>query len=165
MAGNGSPLFALTWKAWSMPAGLPICALRASARRTSGNDYIGWPTPTAADERTRTHDYKRGLLSVWGAADLASWATPTARDYRSNSATEEYHAKRAEHTRGKALNEQAHQLPTHQARLTASGEMLTGLPAGMENGGQLNPAHSRWLMGYPAEWDDCAPTETRSRRK
>ena len=51
------------------------------------------------------------------------------------------------------------------ARITADGTLLTGCSAGMESGGQLNPAHSRWLQGFPPEWDACAVTATRSSRR
>ena len=46
---NGSPEYALTWKTWDMPAGLSICALRPSKRRTGGHGFTGWPTPTAEE--------------------------------------------------------------------------------------------------------------------
>ena len=54
MEGNGSPLYALTWSQWDMPAGSQICRQRASARRTSGNGYGGWPTATTQDTRHST---------------------------------------------------------------------------------------------------------------
>ncbi len=45
LAGNGSPEYSLTWKEWAISGQEPICALRASAHRTSGKGCGGWPTP------------------------------------------------------------------------------------------------------------------------
>jgi len=50
------------------------------------------------------------------------------------------------------------------ARLTANGELLTGCSAEMESGGQLNPAHSRWLMGFPEAWCKAAILSFRQRK-
>jgi hypothetical protein len=96
-AGLGSPLYALTWKPWDMPSGPPICALRASARRTSGSDSggeaSGWPTPSASGfeakdlerlEQRRAECAEKhgnngfGLTLGQAAPLLAGWATPTA---------------------------------------------------------------------------------------
>jgi len=47
LGANGSNIYALTWKDWATKSGPPICALRASVRRTSDSDSIGWQTPRA----------------------------------------------------------------------------------------------------------------------
>ena len=44
-----------------------------------------------------------------------------------------------------------------QVRLMDSGAMPSGSLAVTGSGVQLNPAYSRWLMGYPAAWDECSP--------
>ncbi len=80
MGANGSQEYALIWKHWDMPAGLPICALRASARRTSGKDYIGWPTPTTQDNAQVAGQYATNGTTLAGAARLLGWPTPNATD-------------------------------------------------------------------------------------
>ena len=51
MAVSGSLLFALTWRDVDMPSGVPICQLRASARRTSGSGFGAWALTPCSDGR------------------------------------------------------------------------------------------------------------------
>jgi len=73
------------------------------------------------------------------------WPTPAARDWKSSASNK--HGINA-----RPLNE--------VARL--SGLIAYGSPARTGKPGQLNPAHSRWLMGYPVVWDLCGGTAMRS---
>ena len=264
----GSTLFSLTWKDAVTPSGRRICALRASARRTSDSACTSWPSPVVNDSKGSDYAYSQGnhdkpCLKLGGAAKLAStgrtclicgrntpytdwdyceehnsltvvqshWATPQVHDTSGPKTPEQIEAMKA---RGRAnghapgvsnLNEQAQlaswptpavtnadrggdirrwkgeqslggrrsnlqdavmsadpapwRTPTslthstadnreagdscslRHARLMAFGALPTGSHAPTEKRGQLNPAHSRWLMGLPPEWDDCAPMATR----
>ena len=92
---NGSPEFALTWKTWDMPAGEPICALRASARRTAGNGCIGWPTPQANKNTKNSKDPQRmkengAQTCLADAAHLCHWSTPTVQDSANNAGPSQF---------------------------------------------------------------------------
>jgi hypothetical protein len=94
---------------------------------------------------------------------LSPWLTPSARDYKDTC------IPRPRKTGRSRLDHVSTQcfLVDHPnaARLTASGEMLTGSIAKTNGGGPLNPQHSRWLMGYEAVWGLCQLMATQSFRK
>lgn len=120
----------------------------------------GWNTPRASDGSNGGPNQAGGALTP--DAHLAAWPTPQASDdkWRYSSATQ---AERRLSS-GKQMSLEAWAHLTGPARLTVTGLLLTGSPAAMGSGGQFNPAHSRWLMGFPPAWDACAPTATRSTR-
>lgn len=285
MAGSGSALFAMTWRALDMPAGAPLCQQQASGRRTFATGFTGspWPTPNVADDNNsrvrdpqaysarrgvysnlattsqalaawptpntssggrsistdrmdatgKTTDGRKHTASLEHAAKFAGWSTPSARDWKDSEgmSVTGVNPDGTERTRLDQLPRQANlaswptpvmqdaessarhgymdeghagttmldaarlaswptprtadavagpdyaiadrmesggmSLPTTAAlagpaRLTASGHLRIGSSAGIGSGGQLHPAHSRWLMGLPSSWDRAAPSKVKA---
>jgi hypothetical protein len=106
-----------------------------------------WTTPSATDgERGgKITDAMTGT-SLTQKVELAAWPTPLNQDSESSGGE----GALSRGTRGHTLTS----ITMHigPVRFTASGEVLTGLDAGTESSGQLNPEHSLWLMGIPREW-------------
>lgn len=185
---TGSTLYRLTWKPWVMPSGRVRFRLRASVPRTSGTELIGWPTPTANAWKHPSNSGRQGGLNLQTAAQLSGWTTPSASDSRRGgrgitegmsgsslaqqvkmagwptpTASDHKGGYPGGRIRNGKISTDRLDVVAQIAgpvRLTDSGKMLTGSNAQMENGGQLNPALSLWLMGLPPEWDEFEPTET-----
>jgi len=154
---DGSPEYELTWSQWDMPWGPPICRLRASARRTSGNGYGGWHTPRARGDAKGTRWIKGQARNLEDQARIAGWRTPSASDGEGGS-MDVLLAQRNGYSPKLKLRDQAPLAMTH-------GAIPSGSPVQTERRGALNPALSLWLMGYPDEWLSCGVRAMQSSRR
>lgn len=178
LATDGSMEYSMTWRRKATPVGRSYFQLAASARRTSGSGFGGWPTPRNADHKScrnetanRSPDAKgwhKGM-TLLDAATMAGWPTASSRDWKGCKSNQ--HGKNA-----RPLNEvaylagwttpcqddtgnrkQRYAQGGYPLSLQASGATSTSSPAQTGKRGQLNPEHSRWLMGFPAAWLFGAP--------
>lgn len=172
-AANGSTMYSLTLRKSYTPAQQLIYVLHASARRTSDSDCTGWLTPTVtsivrrseeAIQRRQQQRKNTGRIDILPVnpgnlaeqVELALPVMPAELPAYKNSYIG-WHIKNGKLC---TVRKDIAALMSQPHRLAVFGELLTGFSAMTESGEPLNPALCRWLMGYPAGWEEFEPTET-----
>jgi hypothetical protein len=133
----------------------------------------GWKTPCVpnggrisgnTEDLGKHRDGTKAQIGLENEAKLSGWTTPRPTD--ENMARRSPEAMEREMNRPDAGSNLA-----IEAQLTAFGDGPIGFllgPNGWEivpASGQLNAAHSRWLMALPPAWDACGVTAMESLRK
>jgi site-specific DNA-cytosine methylase len=123
---------------------VPACAVDAPHRRDRlwfVADAV-WRSPNVVDSKGGNR-LGTGQVQLVHQAKQALWSTPRASDGEKGGPNQSFGAG------GQPLPSQA----------------FHSLPAETEKPGALNPEFVSWLMGFPPEWGNCAPTAMPSSRK
>lgn len=128
--------------------------------------FVPWNTPRATDGSNGGPNQANGALSADAAK--AAWSTPRANKWGfpdahgSHEAPAPWATPTSNNSTGAGTSGR---MGGENLQTQASGTLPTGSNAPTEKRGQLNPEHSRWLMGYPAEWGSCGAMAMQSCRK
>lgn len=180
----------LTWKRKDTPSGRQLSQLAVSVRPINGTDCGLWPSPKATDgtKDSRTLEGAKRELARGGQVGLgmaaALWATPQARDYRTGESHRYFDKKRTQNMNDAAAMAMWPTPTTRdhkdtgdlsesmtrkdgKSRLDCVPRIAFGIEdnssnAQMEKKGSLNPQFVCWLMGFPEEWLNYAPSATPS---
>lgn len=176
--GNGALAADVALAGWPTPmAGTPAQNGNNAAGNTDSSRktvaLASWASPRSAEAGPDYAIMDRpdsGGLSLQTQVALTHWTTPKASDNQTESVETKAARNKKHYDAGKSKGVGGLTLPmqasiTGPVRLTASGQVLTGLDAGMESSGQLSPSMSKWLMGLPPIWDACAPTKKQMEKK
>jgi hypothetical protein len=152
-------------------------ALREFRRKGAGCDrptmavIASWSTATARDWKSSAgNKHGQNTRPLNEQARLASWVSSTCNDAKGSTTEaggtpEQFLARKAKAIhRGARMGFSLASLSL-QATPAERGLELIGSSAETARLGQLNPAHSRWLMGVPVEWLWCAPENRAAPRK